>query len=192
LIPLPEDRVSVGVVAPLGHLIRPEKKPPQEVFDEELEACEGLKTLLEGARQAGPVQVIRDFTYRSRQRAGDGWVLVGDAYGFIDPLYSTGVLLALKGGEMAADAIAEGLAADDVSGARLGAFEPVFLRGMEAFRRLVYAFYDKDFSIGGFLKQHPEFRDDVVQVLVGNVFDGRAEAMFEPMARMTTLPEPWA
>ena len=190
-IPQPENRVSVGVVAPLSYLLRPPKRPPQEVFDQEVESCEGLKPRLEGARQVAPVQVLKDFTYRSRQRAGDGWVLVGDAYGFVDPLYSTGVLLALKSGEMAADAICEGLDAGDLSGERLGAFDPVLLRGMEAFRRLVYAFYDKSFSIGGFLKEHPEFRDDLVQILVGNVFDGDVDSMFEPMAKVTEMPRPW-
>ena len=54
------------------------------------------------------------------QVAGDGWVLVGDAFGFLDPLYSSGVLLALKSGELAADAIAEGLKKNDVSAAQLG------------------------------------------------------------------------
>ena len=51
----------------------------------------------------------KDYSYRSTQAAGDGWVLVGDAFGFLDPLYSSGVLLALKSGELAADAIVEGL-----------------------------------------------------------------------------------
>ena len=50
----------------------------------------------------------KDYSYRSTQVAGDGWVLVGDAFGFLDPLYSSGVLLALKSGELAADAIVEG------------------------------------------------------------------------------------
>jgi len=190
-IPQPDNRVSVGMVAPLSYLVRPPKRPPQEVFDEELEKCEGLKPRLEGARQAGPVHVLRDFTYRSRQRAGNGWVLVGDAYGFVDPLYSTGVLLALKSGEMAADAISEGLRVGDLSGERLGAFDPVLLRGMEAFRRLVYAFYDKNFSIAGFLKENPEYKDDLVQILVGNVFDEGVDAMFEPMAKITEMPQPW-
>ena len=52
-----------------------------------------------------PVQVLNDFSYRSSRIAGDGWVLVGDAFGFLDPIYSSGVFLALKSGELAADSI---------------------------------------------------------------------------------------
>ena len=191
-IPQPEDRVSVGVVAPMGYLVRPPKRPPQEVFDEEVARCPGLIPRLSKARQVAPVKVLRDFTYRSKRRAGDGWVLVGDAYGFVDPLYSSGVFLALKSGEMAADSILAGLAAGDCSAERLGAFEGEFLRGMEAFRKLIYAFYDKDFSIAGFLKQHPEFQDDIVQILVGNVFREDVDDLFVPMGRMTPLPTSWS
>lgn len=192
-IPLPGDQVSVGVVAPLEYLVRPDdKRPPQEVFDEQVALCPALAERLEGSFQAFPAQVLRDFTYRSRQRAGDGWVLVGDAYGFIDPLYSSGVLLALKSGEMAADAICAGLAAGDVSAARLGVFEDEFLGGMEAFRKLVYAFYDKDFSFADFLRRFPERRDDVVKILLGGVFDNDFDGMFEDMAQMTRIPGAWA
>ena len=50
-----------------------------------------------GRRVAG-FYATKDYSYRSTKVAGDGWVLVGDAYGFLDPLYSSGVLLALKSG----------------------------------------------------------------------------------------------
>ena len=78
---------------------------------------------------AGRLFATKDYSYRSKQAAGDGWVLVGDAFGFLDPLYSSGVLLALKSGELAADAIAEGLAKGDTSAAQLGKWEPDVQRG---------------------------------------------------------------
>ncbi|MCB1058376.1 MAG: tryptophan 7-halogenase [Acidobacteria bacterium] len=190
-IPLPDDRVSIGLVAPQDYLVRPPKRPPQQVFEEELAQCPGLLPRLEGARQVMPVQVLRDFTYKARRRAGDGWVLVGDAYGFVDPLYSSGVLLALKSGELAADAICQGLSDGDLSGDRLGAFEGSFLRGMEAIRKLVYAFYDPDFSFARFLKRHPQYKDALVRILIGDVFRDDVDDLFVPMAEMVELPEAW-
>ena len=89
----------------------------------------------------------RDYSYRSTAVAGDGWVLVGDAFGFLDPLYSSGVLLALRSGEMAADAIVEGLARGDLSAAQLGKWGPGFNEGVDRMRRLVCEFYD-GFSFG--------------------------------------------
>ena len=64
-------------------------------------------------------------------------MLVGDAFGFLDPLYSSGVLLALKSGELAADAIAEGWRRATRRGAQLGKWGPEFNRGMDRMRRLV-------------------------------------------------------
>ncbi|HEX6861873.1 MAG TPA: NAD(P)/FAD-dependent oxidoreductase [Thermoanaerobaculia bacterium] len=191
-IPLPEDKVSVGVVGSVEHLItnRPSGRStdPQTVFDEEVAACSALVPRLQNARQTMPVQVLNDFSYRSSRIAGDGWVLVGDAFGFLDPIYSSGVFLALKSGELAADSIHAALEAGDVSGARLGAFGPEFLAGMEAMRKLVYAFYEPDFSFAKFLAQHPGCRMDLIHLLVGNVFRP-TNGLFGSMGQMVRLPE---
>ena len=82
--------------------------------------------------------------------------MVGDAFGFLDPIYSSGVFLALKSGEWAADAITAALAAGDLSAPRLGGYGEEYLKGMEAVRKLVYAFYTREFSFARFLRAHPE------------------------------------
>jgi flavin-dependent dehydrogenase len=187
-IPLPEDRVSVGVVGGLDHLIAGRSGDPQQVFDEEVAKCPALEQRIESAVQIMPVQATKDFSYRSTRIAGDGWVLVGDAFGFLDPIYSSGVFLALKSGELAADAIHEALTSGDLSGERLGAHGPKFLAGMEAMRKLVYAFYEDDFSFADFLARHPEHRLDIVNLLVGNVFAPVGD-LFAHMAEMVRLPE---
>lgn len=187
-IPLPGDRVSVGVVGSIEQLVSNRKGDPQAVFDEEVERCPALKPRLENARQVMPVQVLRDFSYRSSRIAGDGWVLVGDAFGFLDPIYSSGVFLALKSGELAADSIHAALQAGDPSAARLGAHGPEFLAGMEAMRKLVYAFYEPDFSFAKFLAQHPGCRNDLIHLLVGNVFRP-TNGLFGSMGQMVRLPE---
>jgi flavin-dependent dehydrogenase len=189
-IPLPDDRVSVGVVGSPEYLLAGRQGDPQALFEQEVSRCPALKPRLEGARQLFPVQATRDFSYRSSRVAGDGWVLVGDAFGFLDPIYSSGVFLALKSGEMAADAIGEALAADDVSAARLGAFGPRFAEGMESMRKLVYAFYEKDFSFAKFLGEFPEHRLELIHLLVGNVFrEGAMDQLFADMSQMCRLPE---
>ncbi len=108
-IPLPDDIVSIGVVGELDHLITG-RGTPEQTLDEEIRNCRGLDDRMTNAQRVSPVHVLSDFSWRSTRCAGDGWVLVGDAFGFLDPVYSSGVFLALKSGEMAADAIIEGLA----------------------------------------------------------------------------------
>jgi flavin-dependent dehydrogenase len=180
-IPLPDNRVSVGVVGPIDHLIQGRQGDPQGIFDEELRSCPGLVPRLEGARQLFDMKVLNDFSYAATRVAGDGWVLVGDAFCFLDPVYSSGVLLALASAELAADAVLAGLAEDDTTAARLGAFEPYLRRGVAAFRHLVYAFYSPEFHFGRFLHQHPEHRDSIVKILVGDVFERDFESLFRDL-----------
>ena len=108
-------------------------------------------------------------------------MLVGDAYGFIDPVYSSGVFLALKSAQMAADAIHEGLSSGDLSAERLGSWKSDYDSGVDHFRRLVHAFYDPEFSFGRFMDRHPEHRDHLTDVLVGNVFKPEVGRMFQAM-----------
>ncbi|MEM7050311.1 MAG: NAD(P)/FAD-dependent oxidoreductase [Acidobacteriota bacterium] len=169
-IPLPGGKVSVGVVGHIDYLTKGRPRDPQKVFDEELALCSALAERLEGARQVRDVKVLKDFSYLSTQMAGDGWILAGDAFGFIDPIYSSGVFLALRSGEIAADALLEGLAEDDLSEASLRRNEDEFVAGMTAVKRLVYAFYDRGFSFAKFLERFPDCREAVVDLLVGNVY----------------------
>lgn len=188
-IPLPNDVVSVGVVGSLDYLLQNRKDDAQKIFDAELEMCLALKPRLENARQLFPFKVTKDFSYRANRLAGDGWVLVGDAFGFLDPIYSSGVFLALKSGEMAADAIVEAFEKNDFSGRQLGKFGSEYVSGMEAIRKLVYAFYTKKFSFAKFLKRFPDCRDEIVNILIGNVFRDEVNGIFKPMAEMCELPE---
>src|SRR3954471_14329315 len=119
-IPQHDDIVSVGVVAPFDYLFKNRGKDFEKIFTEEVERCPAVKKRIAGATQAAGYFATKDYSYRTTKAAGDGWVLVGDAWGFLDPLYSSGVLLALKSGELAAEAIADGLQKGDTSGAQLG------------------------------------------------------------------------
>jgi flavin-dependent dehydrogenase len=188
-IPLPDDRVSVGWVgAPEALAGHHPSGDPQAFFDAQAAACGEIRRRLSGARQVLPIQVLRDFSYRSSRIAGDGWVLVGDAFGFLDPIYSSGVFLALQSGALAADSIHAALAADDPSAERLGAHGPGFLAGMEAMRKLVYAFYEPDFSFAKFLARHPDHRSDITHLLVGNL-SRPSDRLFAAMGAMVRLPD---
>src|SRR5690606_3533848 len=117
---------------------------------------------------------------RSKQGAGDGWVLVGDAFGFLDPLYSSGVLLALKSGQLAADAIAEGLQRGDTSAAQIGRWVPDFHRGVDRMRRLVCEYYD-GFSFGKMVRTYPEMRGTLTDLLIGDLFTDRVDVVWKPL-----------
>ena len=180
-IPLPDDVVSIGCTGDMPYLFGGENGDPESVFARELERCPSMADRLIHAERCEDFFTTRDFSCYAKQGAGLGWVLVGDALGFIDPVYSSGVFLALKSGEFAADAIHDALERRDVSGARLGQWQPLYRQGIENFRRLVYAFYAPKFSFGTFLRDNPEYHANLVDILVGDVFKPGVSDIFDAM-----------
>jgi flavin-dependent dehydrogenase len=169
-IPQHSDILSVGVVGEPGYLYR-DTRNPDEIFAREVAACSWIRDHVKGARQVEPVRVTGEYSYHSKQIGGDGFCLVGDAFAFLDPLFSTGVFLALKSGEMAADAIHAGLEADDLSASRFDTYLRKQRHAVTSFRSLVCAFYDLTFSFREFLDEYPHLHGSNVDTLVGNVFN---------------------
>lgn len=189
-IPISDDVTSVGIVARPAFLFHRQGHDPLATLEAEIERAPGLTWRLKGAERTEGARVIRDFSYRARRIAGEGWVLVGDAFGFLDPVYSSGVMLALKSGELAADAVHDALLAGDLSGCRLGAFGPRFAAGMHLVRQLVHAYYHPEFSFGAFIRAHPKLRDHVTRLLIGDVFNDEVAEVFHEMQNWIKLPEP--
>lgn len=180
-IPLQNDIVSIGCTGSMEYMFGRHKGDAETVFQRELERCPAMVKRLTSAERCTDFFSTKDFSYYSREGAGHGWVLVGDAFGFIDPVYSSGVFLALKGGEFAADAIHDALERGDFSAARLSQWQPLYKRGIENFRKLVYAFYAEDFSFGMFLKENPQYKMNMVDILVGDVFKPGVDEIFRAM-----------
>ena len=181
-IPLHNNRVSVGVVAPFDYIFKG-RSDHEQTYNEELEHCPAVKKRIEGAKRATGYFATRDYSYRAEKVAGDGWVMIGDAFGFLDPLYSSGVLLALRSGEMAADAIVEGLASGNTTGEQLGKWGPAMNEGIDRMRRLVCEYYD-GFSFGKFMRKYPEMRGTVTDLLIGDLFTNKVDVVWEPLEEM--------
>ena len=133
--------------------------------------------------QCDKFYATKDYSYKATRCAGDGWALIGDAHGFLDPLYSSGVLLALKSGQLAADAITEGLAKGDTSSEQLSKWGPDFNEGMDRMRRLVCEYYD-GFSFGAFIRKHPNYKGHLTDLLIGNLFNDYVGEVFPHMDNM--------
>ena len=187
-IPLAKDMVSVGVVADRDYLYR-DGKDPQTVFQREVQVNPWIRHHLLPGKVVGPYRVTGDYSYTSRYCAADGLVLVGDALGFLDPVFSSGVFLALRGGEMAGDAVHDALQAGDVRAARFAEYGRELYAGIASMRRLVYAFYSKAFSFGSLMRAHPELRGDLTDCLIGNLFR-EFDRLFQAVGESTEIPAP--
>jgi len=169
-IPMHSNIVSVGVVAEPGYLYR-DTRDPEVIYQREIDSCVWIRDHVKIGTRCEPVRVTGEYSYHSSQIGGDGFCLVGDAFAFLDPLFSTGVFLALKSGEMAADAIHAGLStAGQVSAHHFDEYFKKQQHSVTSFRRLVMAFYDETFSFREFLQVYPEMNSLIIDTLVGNVF----------------------
>ena len=168
-IPLPDDVVSVGVVGEAGYLYR-DTRDPEAIFAREADACIWIADHLSTGARVEPVRVTGEFSYRAEAIGGDGFCLAGDAFSFLDPVFSTGVFMALKSGEMAADAVHRGLAAGGVTVETFVEYERDMRWALDQFRQLVLSFYNQTFSFRDFIRAHPDLHPRLVDALVGNVF----------------------
>jgi flavin-dependent dehydrogenase len=187
-IPLPDDIISVGIVAEQAYLYN-DTRDLEVIFQREVKNNTWIEQHLAVGQQTGPYRVTGEYSYRSRHCAENGMVLAGDAFAFLDPVFSSGVFLALRSGEMAADAVDEALNAGDFSAARFLEYGTQLCYGIESMRRLVYSFYDRAFSFRKFLDAHPDMLTDMNDCLMGNLFRD-FKPMFDAVAEFAKIPEP--
>lgn len=188
-IPMRGDIVSMGVVAERDYLFS-ESKDPATILAREIEKNAWIRDHVAVGEQFGEYRVTSEFTYRSKFCAADGLVLAGDAFAFLDPVFSSGVLLALKSGELVADEVDAALTAGDTSAARFAEYGEALCLAMENMRRLVYAFYDTNFSFGHMLKAYPEQRARLTDCLIGDLFEEKYGELFEAIQQFAELPSP--
>jgi flavin-dependent dehydrogenase len=187
-IPLRGDIVSVGIVAEKDYLFS-DSKDPAEIFKREIERNVWIKEHLSVGEQFGQYWVTSEFSYRSKFCAADGLVLAGDAFAFLDPVFSSGVFLALKSGELAADAVDQALASGDVSAGQFADYGESLCAAIENMRKLVYAFYDANFSFGRVIKNHPQVRGSLTDCLIGDLFEDKYRELFDAVGEFAQLPE---
>lgn len=189
-IPLEDDITSVGIVANPEYLLKGRGQDLAKIYQEEIEKCQPCAKRVEGGERVDKIYSILDYSYRSKHNSGNGFIIIGDAYGFLDPIYSSGVLLALKMAELAADAIHDSFQHDDFSAARLGQYQTKLDRGIESMRKLVYAFYNEGFSFSGFLRKYPDERFHIINLLIGDVFKEGVDEVYGPMSEFADIPPP--
>ena len=182
-IPQGNDVVSVGVVGDRDYLLK-NRGTPEEVFAEEKDKCSTLQCWLHNAQPVEQLQVAKEFSYTTERSAGDGWVLVGDAWGLSIRFIRRAFTSRLKSAALASDCIIDGLQSGDTSAATLGRWLPDFSRQTNLIRKLVYAFYSGEFRVGKFIQEYPQHQSELVDLLIGRVFDGCEGRIFADL-------EPW-
>ena len=142
MIPLDAEKTSIGLVQTLEHF-RATGLKPEEFFEHVVATTPELQRRMGEAERMSEFYFAGDYTYRHLQNAGPRWLLIGDAAGFIDPIFSSGVMLAIKSGYRAAN---ETLAADRVGQPLSPRAQARYTREVEkmctVFLNMIRMFYD--------------------------------------------------
>jgi flavin-dependent dehydrogenase len=181
-IPLPNDRASIGVVLDTA-LFKQTRKSPEQFLEESLADHSFLARRMIHARRVTPAYASADFSYRQTRLTGDRWMLAGDAAGFIDPVFSSGVFLALLAGEQCADILDVVLDHPRKAPRLFAKYERLLRRVMKGYLRFVDAWYSKEF-IEVFL-----YPQDVLQIppAVNAVLGGNISGSFAIRWRMSAF-----
>ena len=149
------------------------KQTPAETFDRLWRSSRAMRARMKEARLVRPIQATGDFSYYNRRLVGPRLLRVGDAAGFMDPIFSAGVYLAMFSGKLAAEVVLQSLAAADDGRRRLQLYEKRIFRAMQFYWDMVEVFYTQPF-IELFLQPRPKFHlpDAIVAILAGELEGG--------------------
>jgi FADH2-dependent halogenase len=172
IIPLSEKRTSVGCVMDQEEFAQA-KQSPAEVFERIWRASTALRQRMEHAKLLNAIQATSDFSYYNKRLVGHRLLRVGDAAGFMDPIFSAGVYLAMYSGKLAAQVVMESLAAGNDGRRQLKAYERRVFRAMEFYWEMVEAYYTQPF-IELFMEPRSKFNlpAAILAILAGELEGG--------------------
>ncbi len=204
LIPLSAEKVSVGCVMDQEEFVAA-KQSPADIFARVWQSSPDMRARMEKAKPVNAIQTTSDFSYYNRRLIGPRLLRVGDAAGFMDPIFSAGVYLAMYSGRLAAQTVSEVLANPASQGRRLKTYEKRVFRAMRYYWDMVEAFYTKPF-MELFLQPRQKFNlpDAMTAILAGELDGGwsmvwrrhvffwfiRLQALFPLVPRLSLSDEP--
>jgi flavin-dependent dehydrogenase len=170
VIPLENDRTSIGIVLEAADF-KSSGLSAEEFFERAIAEQPLVRNRIGAGRRVSQVYTAADFSYRSERLTGDRWLLAGDAAGFIDPVFSSGVFLAVLAGEQAADVLDEVLDHPKRARRLFRHYERLVNRAMDVYLRFVESWYAGKEFIEVFLTPTELFQipPAVNAVLGGNI-----------------------
>lgn len=190
-IPITQTTTSVGVVTQKKR-VQAAKGDREKFFWETVASRPELLDALKNADQVKPFKTEGDYSYGMRQVTGDNFVLIGDAARFVDPIFSSGVSVALNSARIAARDIIAAAEAGDFRKQRFATYESKLRRGVSNWYEFISIYYRLNILFTAFV-QDPRYRLDVLKLLQGDVYDDEEPkalaAMREVIAAVENDPE---
>jgi 1H-pyrrole-2-carbonyl-[peptidyl-carrier protein] chlorinase len=186
-IPITETVTSVGVVTQKKRF-QASKDNRERFFWNTVASRPDLLDVLKNAERVRPFKTEGDYSYGMKQITGDNFVLVGDAARFVDPIFSSGVSVALNSARIAAKDIIAAAAAGDFSKERFAAYEAKLRRGVNNWYEFISIYYRLNILFTAFV-QDPRYRLDVLKMLQGDVYDDEEPKALTAMREVVAAVE---
>lgn len=168
-IPLANDITSIGVVAESSYLMRNGTSDIKNAFEREIQQNSWLMNKIQTAQRTQEHKATTDYSKQSITGTSPGIVLVGDAYAFLDPVFSSGVLLALKSGVMVGNIFVQGFEDGNLNVSCFDDYINTINTSIENMRRLIHAFYNPNISFKDIITAHPWVADKMTDCLSGDL-----------------------
>ncbi len=193
-IPISEKVTSIGVVTQKKNFAN-SKKELEDFFWDSVGNRPDLYKGLRSATQVRPLKAEGDYSYATKQFTGDRFMLIGDAARFVDPIFSSGVSIALNSARLASIDIVKAFEADDFRRARFKEFEETLLRGTNNWYEFISIYYRLNVLFTKFVSD-PAYRLEILKLLQGDLYDEERPLVLEKMRNIVTEVEtnhnhPW-
>ena len=193
-IPITETITSIGVVTQRKNFAKT-RESREEFFWETVGSRPEIRDRLRAAEQIRPFREEGDYSYAMKQRVGDRWLMVGDAGRFVDPIFSTGVSIALNSSRFAHRDILGALETGNFTKAAFETFESTIRRGTQNWYDFIQVYYRLNVLFTYFITDR-RYRLDVLKLLQGDVYDSYEPEVLTKMRGMVSTVEenpahPW-
>lgn len=186
-IPIDEDITSIGVVTQKANFPRG-RTDHATFFRDQLGTRSVLSDALAGAEQIRPLETEGDYSYAMTRIVSDRVVLIGDAARFVDPIFSTGVSIALNSARFASRDIIAAVESGDFSQSAFSTYETTIRRGTKNWYDFISAYYRLNVLFTAFVND-PRHRLAVLKLLQGDVYDEDAPPVLQRMRDIVTEVE---
>ncbi|MDM7555277.1 NAD(P)/FAD-dependent oxidoreductase [Xanthomonas fragariae] len=198
LIPLPDDIMSVGAVC-YPEYIKTRKGDSEGFFMRTLALNPELSARMMGAERVAPVHATGNYAYECTQMAGPRWLMLGDAYTFVDPMFSSGVYLAMHSAERGAAMVDQALRVPQHEAKLQSALQRDLTRGVDEFKWFIYRFTSPTMRALFAQPQNTlQMEQAMVAMLAGDVFDSpkvrlrlRAFRAIYALTTLSMMPHAW-
>jgi 1H-pyrrole-2-carbonyl-[peptidyl-carrier protein] chlorinase len=170
-IPITETITSMGIVAERD-VFRSYAGEPERYFDHYVASNVALKEAMAGAKRVNEYKSEGDYSYSMEKFVGNGWILIGDAARFVDPIFSSGVSIALYSAKYASEFIVRGLQTGDTSAEAFGVYEQKIRAGVDIWYEFIRLYYKLLPLFTHFIRSETH-RLEVLRLLQGEVYDRR-------------------